>query len=130
MNDDELLTMKEIAKEYGVSRNNVYTAILKHDIPYQKIAGKIMLTKKSYNNYLENRYKRSSYRLDGYYTINELSEIFTGVLGYPYLPSRLYYIVKTGQIPSTRHGASILVNIKDAQEFLSKERGYKIKDIV
>lgn len=129
---DDLLLLRECS-EYGhVMRQAIFVAIKKGRLKATKVRGRWVIRRGDYDAYRADKYNRDiakigdEYVFDaekGHFSLRQIAKVFSVTIGVPYSVQRLYYLVRTGQLPAFRKGVSWVVLKEDAIKLLETEMG-------
>lgn len=132
----DLISVPEAAQIAHIQRQSVYIAIKKKALSAHKIGRRWFTTLKDLENYRLNKYNRDNRVVNGQlvfdmakgeFSLQQVCKIFSESLNRPFPMQRLYYLARTGQLPSFKKGASYVIRKEDAVALLEQEmRKYQL----
>ena len=127
---NEMLTLTEAADYAHVTRQAIYTALRKRGLKAQKVGNRWLLLKADIDDYRGNKYNRDKRIINGQlvfdmekgeFSVMQVLKVMSAALGYPFRIQRLYYLLRSGQLPSFKKGAAWIIMGKDASKLLQDE---------
>ena len=132
MENRQLISLGEAAKDAKVTRQAIYAAMKHRGLPARKVRGRWFLYKDDLDSYRANKYNRDMRKIDGEYvfdpdkghfSVPQVQKIISATLGRPYSCQHLYYMLRTGQLKGFRKGAAWVISKDDAAALLETEMG-------
>lgn len=133
LDPEDLLTLKEVADACHLSKQAVYVAMRKKKIPVVMIKRTWHMKRRDFDAYRENKYNRDE-KLDdegnpvfdvhkGTFSAMQVWKVISATLRRPFTLQRLYYLLRTGELKSSKNGCSWVIQKEDAIDLLKKELG-------
>lgn len=129
---DDWLSISEISRKCRVTRQAVYVAIKNGRLKAAQINRIWFAHVDDIEAYRSSRYNREHSRingepifdiLSGYLSVNHIAKLFGET------PQRIYYLLRTGQVPASKKGAAWVVNIEEMKKVYDqigeKKRGMR-----
>ncbi len=116
-NDEEKeITISEACKIFGRTRQGIFLSIQNKRLKAEKINGKWYVTRKSWKEYLDTRYRREFSCKDGKRIYDIEKGIISPSMALKILDidkNHIYHCLRKGLIPFYKIGCSYVLNIKD-----------------
>lgn len=130
MEDKYLYTLREAGEYAKVHRQAIFKAIKKGRLKAHR-DGKIwVISKKDLDQYRQEKKDtfllkhNGEYIFDvekGYFSVHQVAQIISHTFGYLYRPTRIYYLIRSGQLRAFRKGRSWVITRQDAINLLNLE---------
>jgi excisionase family DNA binding protein len=131
MTDDIQMSISECAEYGNVGRQAIFLAIKKQKLKAAQINGRWRINKSDYEEYRLDRYNRQKHKVDGERVFDVESGLLTAdqvrtVLSHEtktvFTINHIYYLLRTGDLPSYRKGKAWVISMPDVQAFIEKYR--------
>jgi len=119
MNTDTLMTITQVAKFMGVTRQAIYVSIHNKRLPAQKLGEQWFVSPEQIEEYKKTRYSRSCSRGEngqlifdnskGKYSIHQLAKLFD------VSPQRVYYLVRNKRLKTERVRTAYVIEVEDME---------------
>jgi len=131
---DKIMTIPEAADHAHVTRQAIYVAIVKKKLKAEKKGRNWLVSLKDLEDYRINRYNRDLRKFEGqtiydlekgFYSVSQLTVILSSTLKRPFNMQKVYYLIRTGELPAHKKGYAWVINKKDALELVEREENIK-----
>jgi hypothetical protein len=121
--DDDYFKASSLAKLGLMRQTAIYQAITTGRLKAKRENGKLMISRKDFQDYLRLRYDRSRSTFEGQPLFDPDKGECSVRQGAKLLrmePSNLYYYIRMGYIPAKRKGKAYVLHVDDVQELKKK----------
>ena len=129
--------MREVTRYAKVTRAAIYAAMKKGRLKAIKVGMHYKISKAELDRYRMHKFSREERTVNGErifdvergtFSVYQVSKILSQELNRPCNTQRLYYLIRTGQLKTSRCGKTFVILREDLVDLIEKEKQVKNED--